>query len=109
MKPTMLTDDDTAFLNSFEQCSLGAKCWTHAAHIRMGWLMLETSNSFDDALARIRAGIMRFNSAKNSIGYHETITVAFAQLIDSKRQPGESWSTFAERNSGDCKIFCVIR
>lgn len=60
--------------------------------------MLETSNSFEHALARMKAGIMRFNSAKNSIGYHETITVAFAQLINLKRQSGESWSVFAERN-----------
>jgi hypothetical protein len=45
----MITDDDKAFLLSFEECSLGAKCWTHAAHVRMGWLVLETSSSFDGA------------------------------------------------------------
>ncbi|PZM86275.1 MAG: hypothetical protein DKT66_02445 [Candidatus Melainabacteria bacterium] len=94
----MITDDDKAFLQSFEDCSLGAKCWTHAAHIRMGWLVLETSTSFEEAINRIRNGIMRFNSSKNSIGYHETITVAFARLIDSRRLTGETLEAFVARN-----------
>lgn len=94
----MITDDDKAFLQSFEDCSLGAKCWTHAAHVRMGWLVLETSTSFDEAINRIRNGIMRFNSSKNSIGYHETITIAFARLIDSRRLAGETLEGFVARN-----------
>lgn len=94
----MITDDDKAFLQSFEDCSLGAKCWTHAAHVRMGWLVLETSTSFEEAINRIRNGIMRFNSSKNSIGYHETITVAFARLIDSRRLTGETLEAFVARN-----------
>jgi hypothetical protein len=94
----MITDDDDKFLQSFEQCSLGAKCWNHAAHIRMGWLVIEKSDSFDEALDRIRVGIMRFNSTNNSIGYHETITVAFARLIDARRKTGDSWNHFSERN-----------
>ncbi|MCC6977859.1 MAG: hypothetical protein IT343_06025 [Candidatus Melainabacteria bacterium] len=64
----------------------------------MGWLVLETSSSFEEALERIRCGIMRFNSAKNSIGYHETITVAFARLIDSRRLAGETLEAFVARN-----------
>lgn len=94
----MITEDDRQFLDSFEQCSLGAKCWTHAAHVRMGWLVLETSGSFDEAVTRIRTGIMRFNSTKNSIGYQETITVAFARIIDAKRQSGDSWQTFSTKH-----------
>jgi len=94
----MINESDEEFLRSFEECSLGAKCWTHAAHIRMAWRVIETSPSFEHALERIRSGIMRFNSSKNSIGYHETITLVFAQLIDGRRQQGESWLVFAENN-----------
>lgn len=57
------------------------------------------SASFESALEHIRTGIKKFNSTKNSIGYHETITVAFARLIFSRRSDGESWTTFAARNS----------
>ncbi len=94
----MITDDDREFLRSFEQCSLGAKCWNHAAHIRMAWLVLESSSSFDEALSRIKTGIKRFNSTNNSIGYHETITVAFATIIDSRRRPGDCFYTFSQSN-----------
>ncbi len=95
----MITDDDKALLLSFEECSLGAKCWTHAAHVRVGWLILETSFSFEQALERLRTGILRFNSTNDSIGYHETITVAFARLIDTKRVSGDNWLAFSQRNS----------
>jgi len=97
--PGKITEDDDNFLQSFEECSLGAKCWNHTAHLRMGWLVLEKSTSFEEALERIRNGIMRFNSSKNSIGYHETITVAFARLIDSRRKVNDDWTIFADRNS----------
>lgn len=105
----MITDDDKAFLLSFEDCSLGAKCWTHAAHVRMGWLVLETSTSFDEALERIRSGIMRFNSSKNSIGYHETITIAFARLIESKRIHEETLEAFLARNPDLLEKDCLKR
>ncbi len=95
----MITEDDECFLQSFDDCSLGEKCWNHAAHIRMGWLVIERSSTFAEALVRIRTGIMRFNSTNNSTGYHETITVAFARLIESRRKVGDSWETFSERNS----------
>ncbi len=92
----MITEDDKQFLESFEQCSLGGKCWTHAAHVRIGWIILETSNNFDEALTRLRSGIMKFNSTQNSIGYHETITVAFARIIASRRNAGGTWKIFSE-------------
>lgn len=94
----MLTEDDEKFLQSFEQLSLGATCWTHAAHVRVGWIVLVKSTSFESAIERLRAGIMQFNSTKNTIGYHETITVAFARLIDSRRVRAEDWNSFAQRN-----------
>jgi hypothetical protein len=105
----MITEDDRNFLESFETCSLGAKCWTHAAHVRMGWLVLQTSPSFDEALIRIRNGILRFNSTKNSIGYHETITVAFARIIDSRREPGQTFQMFAEKNKDLFEKNCLER
>lgn len=105
----MITVDDRNFLNAFEDCSMQSACWTHAAHVRMGWLVLETSDSFEHALERMRVGIMRFNSSKNSIGYHETITVAFATLINSRRLPGEDFQSFAKRNGDLFEKGCLSR
>ena len=103
----MITEDDRLFLESFEQCKLGATCWNHAAHIRMGWLVLQEETSFERALERIRQGIKRFNSTNNSIGYHETITVAFARIIDARRIPGESWLIFSTRNQDLFEKSCL--
>jgi len=75
----------------------------------MGWLVMETSPTFEHALERIRNGIMRFNSSKSSIGYHETITIAFATLIHSKRQPDEDYASFAERNPDLFEKGCLSR
>ncbi len=103
----MITDDDKKFLHSFESCSLGATCWNHAAHIRMAWLVLETSVSFEQALVCIKTGIQRFNSTNNSIGYHETITVAFARIIETRRQADDSWISFSERNNDLFEKSCL--
>lgn len=105
----MITDDDKSFLASFEQCSLGAKCWNHAAHIRIGWIILNEEPTFESALHRIRNGIQRFNSTNNSIGYHETITVAFARLINAKRLPTDTWTTFSEKNRDLFDKACLSR
>ncbi len=96
-----LPQEDEEFLQMFEQCSLSGKCWTHVAHVRMAWLQMERSSSFEEALERIRAGIMAFNSSVQSVGYHETITVAFARLIHHKRQTerAETWQDFVDKHS----------
>lgn len=96
-----LAKEDEQFLQAFEQCSLSGECWTHAAHVRMAWLQLERSSNFDEALHRIRKGIKTFNESRNNIGYHETITVAFAQVIHHRRQSGDkirTWQEFLDRH-----------
>lgn len=96
-----LPQEDEEFLQMFEQCSLDGKCWTHVAHVRMAWLQMERSSSFEEALERIRNGIVAFNSSVQSVGYHETITVAFARLIHHKRQtePTKTWQEFIVKHS----------
>jgi len=87
-----LTTEDE--LQMFEQCSLSGDCWTHTAHVRMAWLQMERSSTFDEALERIRKGIKTFNASRNNIGYHETITVAFAKVIYHRRETGDKISTW---------------
>jgi hypothetical protein len=96
-----MPDDDENFLQMFEQCSLDGKCWTHTAHVRMAWLQMQRASSFDEALARIRTGIVSFNASVNGVGYHETITVAFARLIYDRRQSdseSKTWLDFLSRH-----------
>ena len=93
-----LPQEDEEFLQMFEQCTLSGKCWTHVAHVRMAWLQMQKSSTYEEALERIRNGIMAFNASQQSIGYHETITVVFARLIFYKRkmQPAATWQEFLD-------------
>ena len=93
-----VTDDDRQFLERFEDCTLTEVEWTHLAHIRVAWVCLALGPA-DAALARIRSGILRFNT--NVLGrpemYHETVTVAFTCLVAERRRVGEAWESFATR------------
>jgi hypothetical protein len=77
--------DDSEFLHAFEAAAIPIADWKHGDHVRMGYLYLRDL-PFDHALARIRSGLQAFLAAHGHVatptsGYHETITVAWAQLI----------------------------
>jgi hypothetical protein len=93
-----MTDEE--FLAAFEACALPRGEWTYAAHVRLAWLYLHRL-PLDQALARVRDGIRRYNAAVGSAGYHETITVAFVVLIHhclADAGAGEDFDGFRARN-----------
>ena len=101
-----MSDDD--FLAAFESCTLTRADWTHAAHVRVGWLYLSTGDSFDGVLATVRDGIQRFNRTvlDKPEGYHETITHGFLRLIRARLLSGppcEDFASFCQRNP---ELFC---
>ncbi|HEY7089786.1 MAG TPA: hypothetical protein VH518_16940 [Tepidisphaeraceae bacterium] len=80
-----MTDDDAAFLASFEDRTLPFQQWTHRSHVKVAYLYL-TQHPFADALTRMRAGVKAYNAANNvpegpDRGYNETTTHAFMHLI----------------------------
>lgn len=90
--------DDLEFLTRFESCTLPESEWTHLAHIRVAWLCLQ-SGSAEEALQRVRHGILRYNTEvlNRPHMYHETVTVAFTRLVSARLVAGETWSGFAQR------------
>jgi hypothetical protein len=69
----------------FAACTLPAADWTHTAHLRVGLWHVRRYGAAD-ALDRLRAGIRRLNESHGNTntatsGYHETITVAYVQLL----------------------------
>jgi hypothetical protein len=77
--------------------------WTHAAHMRVAAWHIDRFGA-TEALARLRAGIRRLNDhhgTPNSPtrGYHETITVAYVQLIAQYLAATPAGTTFAARTS----------
>jgi len=77
----MLEPSDKQFIDRFDQCLIPKDQWTHTAHIRMAWIQFNRSKDFAEAMDRIRLGIQKLNASLGSIGYHETVTVAYARLI----------------------------
>ncbi|WP_435010940.1 hypothetical protein P12x_002230 [Tundrisphaera lichenicola] len=90
-----MTDEE--FLAAFEDCRIPREDWTHEAHVRMAWLYLGR-RPLDEVIPIVRAGIRRYNDAviRKPDAYHETITLAMLALIDSERESGGRWETYAE-------------
>ncbi len=80
-----MPDADAKFLSAFENCTLPFAEWHHRAHLKVAYLYLRQL-PFEEALAKARENIKRYNAATNTPetlerGYHETITVAWMRLV----------------------------
>jgi catechol 2,3-dioxygenase-like lactoylglutathione lyase family enzyme len=97
--------DDREFLVAFEATAIPRERWTHRDHVRMAFLYLR-DHPFDDALSRMRSGIQALNRANQvpeteTSGYHETVTVAWARLVESTigaHGPTSSFEDFGAAN-----------
>src|SRR5215207_10097243 len=72
-------------LRRFEDCTLPPEEWTHAAHLTVAlWYLLQFD--WPEAVARVRAGIKRYNAAHGipttpTGGYHETLTLFWLRVV----------------------------
>ncbi|MBC8355235.1 MAG: hypothetical protein H8E66_24940 [Planctomycetes bacterium] len=78
---------DAEFLAAFESCALPREQWTHQAHVRAAFLYASRSD-LPTAIRQVRTSIKAYNKATKTPeatdrGYHETITVAFMQIVFS--------------------------
>ena len=98
-----MSDEDAKFLSAFENCTLPFADWHHHAHLKVAYLYLRQF-PFDEALAKARENIKRYNAATNTPetlerGYHETITIAWMRLVQftlSEYGPASSAEEFLE-------------
>ena len=97
----MVTMIDEEFLAALERCELPPEGFTHAAHVRAGYLYLR-ANGFGFALERIRRSVRQYaRHCGQPERYHETVTVAYLALIGQHlclRGDGGGWSGFARDN-----------
>ncbi len=92
--------DDVRFLGEFEAAAIPRERWKHRDHIRMAFLYLR-EHGLEGALPRIRSGIRALNRANRvpesaTSGYHETVTVAWARLIEATLHAWGAPASFAE-------------
>ena len=93
--------NDEDFVRALESCELPENEFGHAAHVRAAYLYLR-GGDFAAALGRIRRAISTYASHLGKPDrYHETITVAYAALIQQhmcERGDSGGWSAFARDN-----------
>lgn len=90
------------FIDQFEDCSLPVENWTHAGHIHTA-LWYVHHHGLDAALCFLRSGIIRYNASVGGEntptgGYHETLTIFWAEAVarfdeglDQDLSFGERW------------------
>ena len=88
MDRSSLTPADREFIESFESCAIAPGDWNHRCHIRMAWIYLRTL-PYDAAVTAVRDSVQRYARTHKvpadvlDRGYHETVTVAWMQLVAS--------------------------
>jgi hypothetical protein len=83
-QPYRSTGEIEQVVRQFVDCTLPCEEWTHAAHLTVG-LWHSRQYPSREALDRVRAGIIRYNqvcAAFITLGYHETITRFYMNLIE---------------------------
>jgi hypothetical protein len=94
----MLTDE--ALVCAFEDLSLSADRFDHAAHVRVGWWYLR-HHPLGEAIDRFGRALRAFATAHGAPGkYHETMTVAWMLVIAERLAavPDLDWPAFAARH-----------
>lgn len=74
-----------SLIEKFNQHILPKEEWTHEAHLRVALWYIHTYE-LDDAVCRLKAGIILLNhfhgtENTNRSGYHETLTIFWANVI----------------------------
>ncbi len=82
---------EEAFARAFEHGSVTPAEFDHMAHVRVAWVYLREAASSEEALTRMRDGILRFAAAAGaSTKYHETITVLWMRVLENVKAGGAS-------------------
>ena len=72
----------TALVRAFETCEIHPAEFKHYQHLAVSlWFVKEFP--YDDAVARMRAGIQKLAAAYGKTGYHETITLFWLAMVQT--------------------------
>jgi hypothetical protein len=91
--------DDSTFLSDFENCTFPPELFTHQAHLRLAWILLQTHDPVK-AGERLCALINRFDRHfGDGTKYHCTVTIAAAHIVNHFiRDKEESFQELIDSN-----------
>jgi hypothetical protein len=78
-------DEILSVVTAFEAATLPHDKWRHAEHLTMA-MHYALHNDFDEALNKMRSGILKLNDFHGVVttperGYHETLTVVWTRAV----------------------------
>ncbi len=86
-------------VRQFQACTLPSSAWTYMAHLSVALWFLR-HHPRDEATRLIRAGIQRSNAANDKgLAYHETITLAWIEVISRLLTEFDRETPFADLQS----------
>jgi hypothetical protein len=72
---------------------------THVEHVELAWRLLE-ARPFAAAFACLEERLLAVaTAAGRPEKYDRWLSLAFLEVIDARRRPGEGWSAFLRRNT----------
>ncbi len=79
-----VSDDDRAFLASFEACAVAPPDFSHREHVRLAYVCLCEEGGPAAAHARVRAALLGFirHNGVPETKYHDTLTQAWVLAVD---------------------------
>jgi hypothetical protein len=93
--------NDATLLTAFLEGTIDPASFSHETHVRVTFLLLR-ERPLPETLIALRDGLTQIaTKAGHPEKYHETITFAFAAIINERMQRGlaADWSAFAQSNA----------
>lgn len=72
-------------VRKFEFCSFALQEFNHPAHLTVALAYLHQCSSPQEALDRMRSGLLKFSAHHGKVGYHETITRFWLTILENFR------------------------
>jgi hypothetical protein len=85
-------------VEKFEKCEFGLAEFDHALHLSVG-IMYLNDLAFEEAMKRMRWGLVRFSGHHGKMGFHETITRFWLLQLEQVRRECDGMSLWETVNA----------
>jgi hypothetical protein len=103
-------DEILSLVHSFEACTIHPAEFKHYQHLTIA-LWYVANFSYDEATLRVRTGIQKLAAAYGKMGYHETITLFWLEIVREffARSNAGSIAELANKLATECADKNLIR
>jgi len=109
-KPFKDDEEVSELVRAFETCTIHPAEFKHYQHLAIA-LWYVSNFSYDEATLRVRTGIQKLAKAYGKMGYHETITLFWLEIVREflARSNAGSIAAMANELAAECADKNLIR